>query len=314
MQGKIELRKEPVEVATVIARAVETAQPGIDAQGHELAISLPPEPVWVEGDPIRLAQVVSNLLNNSAKYMEEDGHIWLTAKPEGQELVLRVRDNGIGIAPEIVPQIFEPFVQAEHGLSRAQGGLGIGLTLVNRLVKMHGGSVTAYSEGVGKGSEFTVRLPALPETPAAARDPKKEAEEPSPLPCRRILVVDDNVDAAESLATVLRLQGQYVREAHDGAAALQVARDYRPEVVFLDIGMPRMDGYEVARRLRQEPGMEGTVVVALTGWGQEEDRRRSQEAGFDHHFVKPVEPIFLSEFLASIHKEAVNRGAMSSNQ
>jgi PAS domain S-box-containing protein len=302
IQGKIELRKEPIEVATIIARAVETAQPAVDAQGHELSITLSPEPIWVEGDLIRLAQVVANLLNNSAKYMELGGHIWLTAKQEGTELVLRVRDAGIGIASEMLPQVFGLFVQAEQSRDRTQGGLGIGLTLVHRLVTMHGGSVTASSAGLGKGSEFTIRLPALPEPPAFARDRLKQIEAPPPpqLPSRRILVVDDNLDAAESLAMLLQLQGQEVKVASDGPAALEAAREFQPEVLFLDIGMPGMDGYEVARRLRRQPGMEKVVLIALTGWGQEEDRRRSREAGFDRHVVKPVEPEVLNALLISV--------------
>ncbi len=299
MQGKIELRKEPVEVAAVVARAVETARPAIDAQRHELTITLPPEPVLVEADPVRLAQVVSNLLNNSAKYMEAGGHIWLSAERRAGHLVLRVRDAGIGIAPDLLARIFDLFVQAEHGVGRAQGGLGIGLTLVKRLVELHGGSVTAHSDGPGKGSEFVIVLPALPPTRPAAPPAAEPAEAPSaaPPPALRVLVVDDNVDAAESLATLLRLEGQDVRVAHDGPAALEAAPAYRPDVVFLDIGMPGMDGYEVARRLRREPGLEGVLLVALTGWGQDEDRRRSREAGFDEHLVKPVDPAAVATLL-----------------
>jgi PAS domain S-box-containing protein len=303
MRGKIELRKEPVTVAAVVARAVETAQPAIDAPGHRLEVSLPAEPVWVEADPVRLAQVVSNLLNNSAKYMEAGGLIRLTAERQGEEVVLRVRDSGIGIAPEVLPYVFDLFVQAEHGVGRAQGGLGIGLTLVKRLVELHGGRVSASSEGLGKGSEFVVRLPAISalSSPLSALSQASGEAAPAPAgPPRRILVVDDNVDAAESLAMILRLEGQEVRVAHDGPSALEAAPVYRPEVVFLDIGMPGMDGYEVARRLRQVPGLEGTVLIALTGWGQDQDRRRSQEAGFDRHLLKPVERRSLAEVLGTL--------------
>jgi PAS domain S-box-containing protein len=299
MESKIELRREPVEIDAVVARAVETAQPAIDAQGHELTITLPPVPVTVDADPVRLAQVLSNLLTNAAKYMESGGRIWLSAESQGGELVLRVRDAGIGIAPDLLPRIFDLFVQAEHGVGRAQGGLGIGLTLVKRLVELHGGSVTAHSEGLAKGSEFIVRLPAQPpkDSAASAGTGQKEV---SPLPAglrRRILVVDDNVDAAESLALLLRLQGQVVRVAHDGPSALATAQAFQPEMVFLDIGMPGMDGYEVAQHLRQQPGLEHVMLVALTGWGQEEDRRRSREAGFDKHLIKPVEPEVLHRVL-----------------
>jgi PAS domain S-box-containing protein len=299
MEGKIDLRREPVEIDTVVARAVETAQPAIDAQGHELTITLPPVPLSVYADPVRLAQVVSNLLTNAAKYMESGGRIWLSAERQGDELALRVRDAGLGIAPDLLPRVFDLFVQAEHGVGRSQGGLGLGLTLVKRLVEMHGGSVTAHSEGLGKGSEFVVRLSVLPLKDSSTRTGTGQ-KEVTPLPTglrRRILVVDDNVDAAESLALLLRLQGQVVRVAHDGPSALATAQAFQPEMVFLDIGMPGMDGYEVARQLRQQPGLEHTTLVALTGWGQEEDRRRSREAGFDKHLIKPVEPDLLRRAL-----------------
>jgi PAS domain S-box-containing protein len=304
MRGKIELHKEPVDVATIIARAVETAQPAIDALGHALEISLPKEPVLVEGDLMRLAQVVSNLLNNAAKYTEQRGRIWLSAERQGEELVLRVRDSGVGISPEFLPRIFDLFVQAEHGVARAQGGLGIGLTLVRRVVEMHGGRVTATSAGKGKGSEFIVRLPALSKggAPRAGAGQEGGGEtSPGPsFPCHRILVVDDSTDAADSLATLLRLQGQNVQVAYDGPAALAAAEGFRPELVFLDIGMPGMDGYEVARRLRRQPENEKTLLVALTGWGQKEDRQRSKEAGFDHHLTKPAGAQTLRELLGNL--------------
>jgi PAS domain S-box-containing protein len=302
MQGKIYLRKEPVEIATIVAGAVETAQPFIDAQGHHLTVSLPQEPVLLEADAVRLAQVVNNLLTNSAKYMKGKGRIWLEVERKGEELVLRVRDTGIGIAPDLLPHVFDLFVQAEHGVGRAQGGLGIGLTLVRRLVELHGGHITAYSEGLGKGSEFTVRVPALPPSRAAAKA-VPERWEVSPTPHgtrRRILVVDDNVDAGESLAMLLRLVGQDVQLVHDGPSALEAAQAQRPDLVFLDIGMPVMDGYEAARRLRQQFGPDQMKLVALTGWGQDEDRRRSQAAGFDRHLVKPVDPAVLYKVLDSL--------------
>jgi signal transduction histidine kinase len=301
MRGKVELRKEAVELASVVARAVETAQPLIEAQGHELAISLPDESLLLDADPVRLAQVVGNLLNNAAKYTESNGRIWLTARREGDAAVLRVRDTGIGIPPDMLPKVFDVLVQVDHATTKAQGGLGIGLTLVRSLVEMHGGTVDAHSAGPGQGSEFVVRLPLSPrrQEPSGENEDGGEPQQPS-LSGRRLLVVDDNRDAADSLALLLRLQGHEVRVAHDGPAALAVVSGYRPELVFLDIGMPGMDGYEVARRLRQIPGVRGVRLAAVTGWGQQEDRRRTAQAGFDYHLVKPVEPKALEELLATL--------------
>ncbi len=301
MRGKIELRREPVELATVIARAVETAQPLIEVQGHRLGISVSNESLLLDADPVRLAQVVGNLLTNAAKYTEANGRIWLTAERVGGEAVLKVRDSGIGIAPDMLPHIFELFVQADHTSTKAQGGLGIGLTLVKNLVEMHGGTVEALSAGLGEGCEFVVRLPLLVrerQEPVAERN--GEQRQDTPALGLRLLVVDDNQDAAISLATLLRLQGHDVRVAHDGAAALEAAQTLRPALIFLDLGMPRMDGYEVARRIRTTPGLEGTVLAALTGWGQQEDRRRTAEAGFDHHLVKPPEPKALERLLSGL--------------
>ncbi len=305
MRGKIELRKERVELSTVVARAVETAQPLIEAQGHELTVSLPPESLSLEADPVRLAQVVGNLLTNSAKYTEANGKISLTAEREGTDAVLRVRDTGIGIAPDMLPHIFELFVQADHSSTKAQGGLGIGLTLVKNLVEMHQGTVEAHSAGLGRGSEFVIRLPLMPqEERQRVEDDNGEApHQPARSSGHRLLVVDDNRDAADSLALLLRLQGHEVRVAHDGPAALQIAAAYRPDLVFLDIGMPGMDGYEVARRLRQTPGLENVVLSALTGWGQQEDRRRTAEVGFDHHLVKPPEPKALERLLSDLARK-----------
>jgi PAS domain S-box-containing protein len=300
MRGKVELRKEPVELASVVARAVETAQGLIEAQGQELTIRLPDESLPLDADPVRLAQVVGNLLTNAAKYTDSDGRISLTARREGGQAVLCVRDTGIGIPPDMLPKVFDLFVQVDHATTKAQGGLGIGLTLVKSLVEMHGGTVEAHSPGPGEGSEFVVRLPLL----TREQDPpgKKEAgDQPQPHSSgRRLLVVDDNRDAAESLALLLRLQGHEVRVAHDGRAALEMVSSYRPEMIFLDIGMPGMDGYEVARRLKQMAGMPGVRLAALTGWGQQEDRRRTSQAGFDYHLVKPVEPEALEELLATL--------------
>jgi signal transduction histidine kinase len=296
--GNITLLKEPLDLATVVAQAIETARPALDAQGHELTISLPPEPLPLEGDLHRLAQVLANLLNNAAKYTERAGHIWLTGELEGDQVVVRIRDTGIGISAEVLVHVFDLFVQADRSLERSKGGLGIGLTVARKLVEMHGGTVTAHSAGPGQGSEFVVRLPALLETPQ--QETKGGEEQPPPaVLSRRVLVVDDNVTAAEMLAMLVSLWGHEVRLAYDGPAALEVAADYRPELVLLDIGLPRMNGYEVARQLRRQPGLDKTVLVAVTGYGQEKDRRRSQEAGFDHHLTKPVDADSLQALVAS---------------
>jgi PAS domain S-box-containing protein len=298
MRDKIELRKERVELGQVVARAVETAHPAFDAQGHELTVALLPEPVWVEADPIRLSQVIANLLNNAAKYTERAGRVWLTVQRQGADVLLRVKDTGVGMPPEMLPRLFRLFVQAERSLARSQGGLGIGLALVKKLVEMHGGSVTAASAGPGQGSEFTVRLPTLP-GPDGKEDGKAPEGRPAMAsPRLRILVVDDNVDAAESLALLLRLLKQDVRVAHDGPSALEVAQSYQPDLIILDIGLPGLSGYDVARRLRQQPEFRDTLLAAMTGYGQEEDRRLSQEAGFDLHLTKPVEPGDLEKLLA----------------
>ena len=291
-RGKIQLRKEPLELAPVVRRAVEAIQFTLEGRGHALVVSLPDGPIRLEADPTRLEQILWNLLSNAAKYTEPGGRIRLEGQRVAGEVVIRVRDTGIGIEREMLPRIFEMFTQVDHRSTRALDGLGIGLGLVKSLVEMHGGTITAGSDGPGMGSEFVVRLPALPagrETPAVAAPGHGAA--PAPGPPRRILVVDDNADAALSLAKLLRrLYGQEVRVAHDGPEALDVAEEFRPEVVLLDIAMPAMDGYEVARRLRRRPAFAGTMLVALTGWGQESDRRESREAGFDRHLVKPVDP------------------------
>jgi two-component system CheB/CheR fusion protein len=299
-RGLIRLLKEPLDVAQPIQQAVEGVQPLVRERGLTLAVSLPPQPVHVEADPTRLQQVVGNLLSNAAKYTDPGGHILLTARQEGSEVVLRVRDTGIGIPPDMLPRIFDLFVQAERRLDRSQGGLGIGLTLVRRLVDMHGGSVTAFSAGPGQGSEFVVRLPALTaeQQRKLLRKPPEVQQPAAPSVPRRIRVVDDNVDAAESLAVLLRLEGHEVRVAGDGPAALAAAQADPPEAVVLDLGMPAMDGFEVARRLRAQPGTSGTLLVALTGWAQEDDRRRCYEAGFDGHLPKPLEWDALQQFLA----------------
>jgi PAS domain S-box-containing protein len=301
MRGKINLRMESVEMATVVAQAVEMAQSLIEARGHRLALSLPEQSVLVNADSVRLTQVIGNLLTNSAKYTEPNGHIWLTVRAEAGEAVINVRDDGIGISSEMLPNVFELFVQADHASTKAAGGLGIGLTLVKNLVQMHGGTVEARSAGFGLGSEFTVRLPALVGRPEDFRERMDVGKAEDPVKgTLRIMVVDDNSDAAHTLATLLQLQGHEVRVAHDGAGAIAMAECYLPNILFLDLGMPGMDGYEVARRIREHSQLRGTVLAALTGWGQDDDRRRTAAAGFDHHLVKPPDPDSVIKLLNSL--------------
>ena len=286
-RGKIELRKENAELSSILAHAVEIARPSIESRRHELTVKQPDEPVWLEADPARLEQVVANLLNNAAKYTPDGGQISLDAEALDDEVVLRVRDTGTGIAPELLPTIFDLFIQGNQSLDRPEGGLGIGLTLVRTLVEMHGGTVDVRSEGIGKGSEFTVRLPRhfhpesgrSPHAAPAARDARS----------RRVLVVDDNKDAATTLARLLSRWGHDVKIANDGQTALALARESSPEFVLLDLGLPGMDGYEIARRIRQQATSTRPMLVAVTGYGQEADRQKTQEAGFDLHLVKPVD-------------------------
>jgi PAS domain S-box-containing protein len=296
-RGKLQLRKEPVELSAAVRSAVEAARPFIQAGGHELTISLPPEPVHLDADPVRLAQVISNLLTNSAKYSERGGHVWLTAERQGPEVVVAVRDTGIGIAPEHLTHVFEMFSQLTPALERSQGGLGIGLALVRGLVQLHGGTIEAHSAGPGKGSEFVVRL-VTTDPPAPVPAEPVEGRKPRPGPRRRVLVVDDNRDAADSLVMMLRMMGHETETAYDGLEAVQAAVTFRPDVVLLDIGMPKMNGYEVAHYLRKQPWGKDIVLIAQTGWGQEEDKRRALEAGCDHHLTKPVEAAALEKLLA----------------
>ncbi len=298
-RGKIELRKEVLDVTAAVNGSVEAVRPLFEERQHQLTVLLPEHSLRVEADSTRLEQVLTNLLNNAAKYTDAGGQVRLTAERDGGEVVLRVRDTGIGIAPEMLPKIFDLFVQADRRMDRSQGGVGIGLTLVKKLVELHGGRVAAHSRGLGQGSEFVVRLPATSD-PAEPGGGEAGNGESARLARCRVLVVDDNLDAADSLGLMLQLGGQQVRVAYDGPTALLVAQAFGPQVVFLDIGMPGMDGYEVAGRLRRLPKGEATLLVALTGWGQDTDRRRSAEAGFDHHLVKPVEPAALQTLLASL--------------
>ena len=300
--GRVQLRQERVAVSGIVERAVESVRPLIDQHKHELTVLLSPQPIWLYADATRLEQVVVNLLNNAAKYTDEGGHIWLTVQQEDDACVLRVRDTGIGIPPELLPRIFDLFTQAARSLARSQGGLGIGLCLVHRLVEMHRGTVMAYS-ALGQGSEFVVRLPMMVSPEAQPPLPPKETAEPIG-PSLRVLVVDDNVDAAQSLAMLLKVSGHQVRKAHTGPTALEAALDYRPNVVLLDIGLPGMDGYEVAERIRQQPVLQNVVLVAMTGYGQDADRQRSQEVGFNAHMVKPVDFGKVLEILATVSEKA----------
>jgi len=298
-RGAIELRRVPVQLAAVVSSAVETSRTIIDAGQHRLEMSLPAEEVWLDADPTRLAQVISNLLNNAAKYTDPGGRIRVAAQLDGGEVVIEVRDTGIGIPAALLPRVFEMFAQGSHAAARESGGLGIGLTLVRSLVEMHGGRVTAASDGAGKGSVLTVRLPVI--------GPVRQAGTPQPAPAPaamkslpRILVVDDNHDAADSLGALLEIIGARVIVAHDGPTALELVEAHQPDIVFLDIGMPQMDGYEVARRIRQLPQAADTILVALTGWGQEKDRLQSEAAGFDRHLVKPADLDALRALLAAV--------------
>jgi CheY-like chemotaxis protein/nitrogen-specific signal transduction histidine kinase len=299
--GKIRLHKETIDVRKVVEQAAETVRPLIEQRRHELLLSQPAEPMWLHADPVRIEQVVVNLLNNAAKYTGEGGRLWLTMEQEGHHVVLRVRDTGVGIAPDLLPRIFDLFTQAERSLDRSQGGLGVGLTLVQRLVEIHGGTVEVSST-VGEGSEFMVRLPIL-QRPAVppSETPSKAAE---PLSRRlRVLVVDDNVDTADSAALLLQTTGHDVRVSYSGQTCLEEAGALLPDVILLDIGLPEMDGYEVARHLRQHPELKNVKLVAMTGHGHDTDRHRSHAAGFDHHLVKPVDPEKLHEILATATDE-----------
>lgn len=291
--GKVTLQRERVSLQDVVEAGVDAARPLIESARHELTLDLPEQPVWLDADPARLAQVVSNLLTNSAKYTPTGGQITLSARRDGEEAVLAVSDTGLGIPPDMLGRIFEMFTQVNRTLDRAQGGLGIGLALARQLVQMHGGTIAVESPGPGQGSTFTVRLPAAVQAPP----PPPEPVHPAGTTPLRVLVVDDNMDAAESLAMLLELEGHETRTAFSGLDALSAAASFAPHLVFLDIGMPRMSGYEVATRFRADPALAPAVLVALTGWGSQDDKHRAKEAGFDFHLTKPVDAAAVDEIL-----------------
>jgi signal transduction histidine kinase len=298
-EGKIQVDKGRIDLASAVKDAIETSRPHIQKCGHDFQFKLPDRPVWVDGDRTRMAQVFANLLNNAAHYTKPGGHIRLTVEQQGSDAVIKVKDDGIGIPQEKLTAIFEMFTQVEQKLDISNGGLGIGLNLVRRLVEMHGGTVEAHSEGPRQGSEFVVRLPVLV---SAGSGPHQGGEDDAGSLCSpyRILVVDDNRDGADSLGMMLRLMGHQARTSYDGRAALEAAEEYRPNVILLDIGLPKLNGFEVARRIRETPWGADVVLIAQTGWGQETDKQRSKEAGFNFHMVKPVDPAALERLLAGL--------------
>jgi signal transduction histidine kinase len=303
--GKVDLQKRPVSVREVVGSAIEASQPLIDAGRHEFTVRQPDEELHLEADPTRMSQVLSNLLNNAAKYTPEGGRIELVARRENADAVIEVRDNGIGIPTEMLPKVFDLFIQVGKTLDRSQGGLGIGLALVKKLVEMHRGTVDVKSEGLGRGSVFTVRLPIAGDASEVVQLATSTLSTSEAQQVVRILIVDDNADGASSLSRVLSFAGHSVRAANDGIHALAIAREFCPEMVLLDIGLPGMDGYEVAKNLRRMPELSRTVLVAVTGWGSEDDRKKTHDAGIDHHLTKPVEmsqlDVLLAGVKASIH-------------
>ncbi len=297
-RGIITLHREPVLIGAIVARAVETARPAIDARRHALTLELPDELISVDGDKTRLTQIVGNILQNAAKFTDAGGRIALKVAREGRYAVISVKDTGIGIPRELIPRVFELFTRVHAQTETGQSGLGIGLALVRRLVEMHDGSVTAQSDGAGQGSEFIVRLPLLAAQASPGPAGSTESQPIPSLESRRILIADDNHDAAEALATLLELRGHDVRMVHDGMEALAVGKTFKPDIILLDLGMPKMDGFETARQMRRRSWGKRATVVALTGWGQQQDRERTAEAGFDVHLVKPVTDLDLFQALA----------------
>jgi len=297
-RGTIELRRERVDVAAVLKGAVEASSALIERNRHQLKVITPAQPLYVEGDITRLTQVVTNLLDNAAKYTDPGGKIWLAGEREGDTAVIRVKDSGIGIPSETLPRIFDMFTQVGASLERSQGGLGVGLALVERLIKLHGGTVAAYSAGAGQGSQFTIRLPVAQSQKVTATERRDVPLGAASSRCR-VLVVDDNVDSVDSLAMLLRMMGHEVETASDGEAALKKADEFRPDVAILDIGLPKVNGYDLAKQIRQRSWAKDVVLVALTGWDQAQHRLRSQESGFNHHLTKPVEFDVLQQILAA---------------
>ena len=305
-QGKILLRKEHTDIVAEIKIALDSCSSEINAAGHNLAVSLPHEPIMVDGDRVRLHQIFENLLFNACKYTDPNGRIEVSLTSDATEAVCRIRDTGVGIAPEMLPRIWDIFAQADSASNRSRQGLGIGLSLVKKLIQLHGGSVEAFSEGLGKGSEFVVRIPILTveSIPSAAKAERAANDREIHSGARwRILVVDDNTDAAESLQMLLGVLGHTVEIAHEGVTALQVAWAFKPDLIFLDIGLPGMNGHEVARRIRGELGMPNVKLIALSGYGAQSDHARSKEAGFDRHLVKPVDPTALPNIIAEVFQD-----------
>jgi len=301
-KGKLRLTKENVELRVVVNHAAETARPLMDARKHDFSVAIPTTPLWVAADPVRLEQVIVNLLNNAAKYTDPGGLVRMTIFQDGDEAVIRVRDNGVGIAPELLPHIFELFTQVDGSLGRSYGGLGIGLALARNLVEMHDGRLQASSSGPGKGCEFTIKLPML--SGYSVPEPKTVLTPVTPARTLHVLIVEDNVDAADSLSMLLRLHGHDVQVARTGPAAVEMATASRPDVVLLDIGLPGMDGYQVAKRLRARPDFKDVILCALTGYTPSEaDRQRQQETGFNHYYVKPVDLATLVEMFKGIQPQ-----------
>lgn len=298
--GKILLHRQHIKLNDVVQSAVRSMQSSISQRNHALSVSIPNEVIWLDADPARLEQIITNLLGNATKFTEPGGRIELTVESERDQVVLHVKDNGTGVASDMLSRIFEPFIQGDQSLDRTQGGLGIGLTLIKRLAEMHGGKVGVDSEGIGRGSQFTVTLPKKAQFEVTP--PPQSEESPSNAQSRRfkILIVDDNKDAGASLSTLLSLHGHDVRIAYSGPDSLQMATIQAPEVVILDIGLPGMDGFQVAREMRQQPGLANSYLIAVTGYGSEDDRRQSQEAGFNAHLVKPADFNLLQQILASL--------------
>ncbi len=303
-KGKLELRKCRVKLADVVQSAVEASRPFIVEFNHELTVAIPEQPIFLDADPNRLAQVLSNLLNNSTKYTPEGGRIRLSSEQQGSDVVISVEDNGLGIPSTMLERIFEMFAQIDRPHEKGYTGLGIGLSLVKSLVEMHAGRIEVYSEGTGKGSVFSVRLPILHEPSGEDCAPSHSDGSPQKTTNKRkVLVVDDNKAAATMLSMVVRMLGNDVRKAHDGKEGIEVAEEFMPDVILMDIGMPKMNGYDAARHIRRQPWSNGMMLVALTGWGQEEDKIKTKDAGFDHHLVKPAEPAAIQNLLNNFTKE-----------